>query len=212
LRPAPLLGPLSTSVTTMFTPTSVDAIRAAPGPCVTLYQRPEIRAVESNFSLPWTRSDIDQEQAAASSVSQDLLSRRNRPHPHVSTAMGPPRTSTKFHSNDQMQTWEEAQTEEEDLRRAKDNEPPARVDSALQCSAVQGSPPRNRKLNVREVDEHDDYGGALLSMLERELLSTHKPFIPSFADCLQKRGSCKPTPVICQSHASYSHSQFQTIL
>ncbi|KAF1823631.1 uncharacterized protein K489DRAFT_202182 [Dissoconium aciculare CBS 342.82] len=82
LRPAPLLGPLSTSVTTMFTPTSVDAIRAAPGPCVTLYQRPEIRAVESNFSLPWTRSDIDQEQAATSSVSQDLLSRRNRPHPH----------------------------------------------------------------------------------------------------------------------------------
>lgn len=38
-------------------------------------------------------------------------------------------------------------------------------------------PPRNYKQNLREVDEHEDYGGALLSASERTFLSEFAPHI-----------------------------------
>lgn len=37
-------------------------------------------------------------------------------------------------------------------------------------------PPRSHKQNMRDVDEHEDYGGALLSYAERQLLGEH--YIP----------------------------------
>ncbi len=51
-------------------------------------------------------------------------------------------------------------------------------DSALRRSPT--PPPRDKKFNMREVDEHEDYGGALLSDSEIQLLEKLKSTTPQY--------------------------------
>jgi hypothetical protein len=67
-----------------------------------------------------------------------------------------------------------ADEEEEDIANVIDEDTGETKQHTIQCFPSQASTPRDRKKNIREVDEHDDYGGALLSSLERDLLSTSK--------------------------------------
>ncbi|KAF2171361.1 hypothetical protein M409DRAFT_50813 [Zasmidium cellare ATCC 36951] len=82
------------------------------------------------------------------------------------------------------------------------------VEEAVEEGRPVTPPPRNRKQDMREVDEHEDYEGALLSDAERKLLAkmknasegkikpiVRKPFLPAVLDRSPIFGASKSTVV-----------------
>ncbi|KAK4506490.1 hypothetical protein PRZ48_000222 [Zasmidium cellare] len=80
------------------------------------------------------------------------------------------------------------------------------VEEAVEGRRPTTPPPRTRKQNMREVDEHEDYEGALLSDAERKLLAkmknasegkikpiVRKPFLPAVLDRSPIFGASKST-------------------
>lgn len=58
-------------------------------------------------------------------------------------------------------------------------------------------PPRSHKQNMRDVDEYEDYGGALLSSAERRFLYQHKPDVSQVRKPIVRR-TC-PLPILDRS-------------
>jgi hypothetical protein len=179
VRSPPPFEPLSVTATTFSTPTSIDALRASGGTCVTLYQSAEVRATDPNASMPWTRSNAGRDSTSLSSNTQEQSEACYAPSYQKHDVSDTVQISDHTILEEAADTHEPARSDiqihavyEGDLSCEIDDAAEETTGHTVQCFPSQGSAPRDRRMNIREVDEHDDYGGALLSTLERELLST----------------------------------------
>jgi hypothetical protein len=179
VRSLPPFEPLSVTATTFSTPTSIDAIRASGGTCVTLYQSAEVRATDPNPSMPWTRSNAGRNTTPQSSNTQEQSEACYAPSYQKQDVSDTVQILDHNPSEEVADTREPAHSDvqtlavdEDDLLCVTDEGTGKPTEHVVQYFPSQGSAPRDRRMNIREVDEHDDYGGALLSTPERELLST----------------------------------------
>jgi hypothetical protein len=160
-----------------------------------LYQSAENQATAPNSSMPWTRSNASQNRIPLFGDSQEQSKMGDLPiyqkHDKSDTAQTSGEEATETHPSAQSEVTLCAR-EGEDLVCATDDETRETLEPTIRRFPSQVSTSRDRRMNIREVDEHDDYGGALLSSQERDILSMLRTFHGlALADDIQGRSSCK---------------------
>lgn len=168
-----------------FTPqtTSMQAVRAASRPGQTVYKSDEIKTSTEagvEFIQPWLNHATA--TASTSSITKEPLG----PHPALS--------SMPTHAG--LEAELSASRESPDVLSeldVLDDEVMADLAAAVEQDTTHRNrtpPPRLHKQNVKEVDEHDNYGGALLDEAEKKFLNGLR------AASVKKN---QPVPVVRQS-------------
>lgn len=170
-KPIPVYSSKTTmdALDTTSVPTSVECAKASDGQGFTLYQGPSSTASYSS-SIAITKPTISKEQQASQISGEagpsNRRSARLKKAANVQTKHSQlRRSSVSFDNPLAVDEMEEIFSDIEmvDLAESNESEPEMRPNTP---------PQRGRKLNTRDVDELEDYGGALLSDADKRALGT----------------------------------------